>query len=489
MCDALNLNHGVLPKRNQKGLTVEHFHRFLNKSITIAAEDRCTNDILFPTGITAGYALNSATIDGTDILRSIPAIGRELHFPIDINLSTLLKLAHNSGQAALDYLKLSESSRHFSSSILKILIEDRRTAHVERIINNRNVVVLEPGDIVMARTAIQSNKQKERVAKLCYAVRGPYQIIPTTSHGSYFVRKLYRLDSPELKFMVYDFYPLPLSLKPCEPIDTTDTRYLNQSHTPITNRLMKALHIELYNEKWFYKPLHTSILPFRYHHRTLDISTKSVSLFPTVVDLHNDTNTCHPTPLAEAIKDTFSSPPSPLILHASLDKTDCLFFIHYLPVDTVKPRWFLIQVNHIETAILKMNSSTTGDYHVTFLSRHPDDNHLCDDVARLWPECHEYLLDGDNVPVYGSRILFKSNCKPNLAKYMLWTDSVHLTDSSCFIHSHFNFDSRSDVISAKQFVVLRHLEFLLAFYIALGIVPSLFPPLLQQNRGSEGKNK
>ena len=54
MCDDLNLNHDVLAKRNHKGLTVEHFHRFLNKSITIAAEDRGTNDMFFlPTSLQA----------------------------------------------------------------------------------------------------------------------------------------------------------------------------------------------------------------------------------------------------------------------------------------------------------------------------------------------------------------------------------------------------------------------------------------------------
>ena len=154
MCDALNLNYDVLAKRNHKSLTVDYFHRFLNKSVTVAAEDRGTNNFFVPAGIAAGYAWNSAPIDGTNILRSIPAIGRKFHFPLDINLSALTKLAHNSSQAALNYLKQIDSSRHLSSSILKILIEDRRTAHAECINNNRNVVVLEPGDIVMARTAI-----------------------------------------------------------------------------------------------------------------------------------------------------------------------------------------------------------------------------------------------------------------------------------------------------------------------------------------------
>ena len=56
MCDTLNLNYDVFAKRNHKGLTAEQFHRFLNKSITIDAEDRGTNDAFVPAGIAAGYA-------------------------------------------------------------------------------------------------------------------------------------------------------------------------------------------------------------------------------------------------------------------------------------------------------------------------------------------------------------------------------------------------------------------------------------------------
>ena len=75
MCDALNMNHDVLEKRNYKGLTVEQFHRFLNKSVTISAQNRGTNDMFVPAGIATVYAWNSAPIDGTDILHIIPAIG------------------------------------------------------------------------------------------------------------------------------------------------------------------------------------------------------------------------------------------------------------------------------------------------------------------------------------------------------------------------------------------------------------------------------
>ena len=55
-------------------------------------------------------------------------------------------------------------------------------------------------------------------------------------------------DSPTLKFTAVDIYILPPSLKPCEPVDSSDTRYLNQSYSPIVNPLGKPLNIELYNE-------------------------------------------------------------------------------------------------------------------------------------------------------------------------------------------------------------------------------------------------
>ena len=71
-----------------------------------------------------------------------------------------------------------------------------------------------------------------------------------------------------------------------------------------------------------------------------------------------------------------------------------------------------------------------GNYHITFLSRHPNDAHLCDDAARWWPKWYKYSLNDENIPIYGSRILFKQNRKSAQTKYMLWTDSVHLTDSS-----------------------------------------------------------
>ena len=77
-----------------------------------------------------------------------------------------------------------------------------------------------------------------------------------------------------------------------------------------------------------------------------------------------------------------------------------------------------------------MNSRTTGNYHVTFVSRHTSDNHLCDDTSYWWPLWYEYVIDKNDIPVYRSRIVLGPNRKLNIKKYIIWTDSVHLTDSS-----------------------------------------------------------
>ena len=44
---------------------------------------------------------------------------------------------------------------------------------------------------------------------------------------------------------------------------------------------------------------------------------------------------------------------------------------------------------------------------------------------------------------------FSPKRKVHLTKYILWTDSVHLTDTFCFLHGPFNFDSQSDIISTS----------------------------------------
>ena len=86
---------------------------FFIKVVTIAASDRGIFDCFVEAGISAGYAKNSASIDGTDIIRSIPAIGRELRFPLDIILTMLPKLTDNRANSVVEYLRLTDKDRIF----------------------------------------------------------------------------------------------------------------------------------------------------------------------------------------------------------------------------------------------------------------------------------------------------------------------------------------------------------------------------------------
>ena len=118
MYKALDLNYEILAKCNHKGLTIEHFHRFLNKAVIIAMKDRQSNDVFVPAGIVAGFEWNSAPIGGTSISRSTIAVGRELRISIDINFSALPKLTQNNAQPTIDYFGLTDCNRRISSSFL-----------------------------------------------------------------------------------------------------------------------------------------------------------------------------------------------------------------------------------------------------------------------------------------------------------------------------------------------------------------------------------
>ena len=151
----------------------------------------------------------------------------------------------------------------------------------------------------MARTVIQSNISKNKIVKLSYSVRGLYQIVRRTVFCSYYVRKLHKPDRPELNFVAYDIYLFPLSLKPSKPVDTIDTRYLNQTHAPLAHLLKNALYIQLYNEKLFTKPIPTSAPAITYQYDTLQLSEDSSLIFPSMLDYHKETKTYPPKTLLE----------------------------------------------------------------------------------------------------------------------------------------------------------------------------------------------
>ena len=79
--------------------------------------------------------------------------------------------------------------------------------------------------------------------------------------------------------------------------------------------------------------------------------------------------------------------------------------------------------------------------------------------------------------IYGAQILFGPTRETNDKKYILWKDSIHLTNSWCYIHGIFNFDSRSDIIKPKTYITLNYWKLPLTTCSTLGIVLSIISTL------------
>ena len=97
MCTALKINFWPLARGNHKGLLVERYHSYLNKTQIISGQDRGTHLSIVQNSKTSQYAWNSVPIDNTDVPRILAAVGHELQFPFDIELSCIPNLSNAKG--------------------------------------------------------------------------------------------------------------------------------------------------------------------------------------------------------------------------------------------------------------------------------------------------------------------------------------------------------------------------------------------------------
>ena len=76
--------------------------------------------------------------------------------------------------------------------------------------------------------------------KFFYLVTDQFHIVRHTGLEGSFVQRIYNLHSSELKYMADNFYTLPPSYLPCDPVDGCDTCYLKYSHKTIINPIKKS---------------------------------------------------------------------------------------------------------------------------------------------------------------------------------------------------------------------------------------------------------
>ena len=85
--DILHIPKEMASPENHRRIRNERFHRVLNKAQAINTADFDDFFLWYEGVLFATYAWNAAPSDGTNIPRSLAAIGREFPFPIDLRLS------------------------------------------------------------------------------------------------------------------------------------------------------------------------------------------------------------------------------------------------------------------------------------------------------------------------------------------------------------------------------------------------------------------
>jgi hypothetical protein len=479
VCSILNIEIHVAARGNHKAVGVEHFHRFLNKAVGIAANDRGTNTIFVEASHTAAYAWNSSPIDGTDIIRSIPAVGRPFRFPFDLSISPVPTPTSDQASDVHAFLRLASPTTQFAEQVLRLLTEERRAIHRERANESRNIVTFAVGDLVMARVQVNSDAASGTVAKLAYRKRGPYEIVESTGFGAYLVRRHGHPTGPLLKYPTQALSPLPPAVLPCTPIDTPDFRYLNHSHAPLPNPLLKPFQIQMYNNMWFNSSLSTDHPPLFKFRDIDDTDTAPLSSSTPAPRVSIPADAAIPVCPSDDPPTPATPTTGPHLFDAITASSDRLFFVSYRPEGTLRPRWYLVQIDVPQSFIASPDCDSTGRYYCHFLGCHPDDVSLPDPPRRWWLLWHRFTTTAADDIEFGDRVLFNPATTPDPDSYIAWADVLPLLDPAVCLLGPFAFTDPSSNPPGRTSSFRQMLPFSLwASLTALCLTRGILPPVL-----------
>ena len=265
LCGAIGIPHYTVSKGNHKAIICERFHRYLNKVQKIhAANCETFQDFMYGT-IFAVYAWNSAPVDGTNVVRSYAAIGREFPFPIDFERDPIIPRDHEAqGQQALEHIDSAFPLWRQQQAILKILVKDRREHHRRLKNDGRNMKEFNPGDLVVVKKQVQTTQEKGP-AKARMQARGPYRILEQIKPGTYKIQRLPGIQGAGRRGRVMKessarLTKIPSTLVLHKPAAGVDTRLATYRHAMVDNPLENILGL---NEPGRYRQV-AAEQPFAY---------------------------------------------------------------------------------------------------------------------------------------------------------------------------------------------------------------------------------
>jgi hypothetical protein len=148
--DLLQINCHVLSGANHNPMLVERVNRYLTKGLKIMCNERDSVRIANEAILLLLYVWNSCPVPGTDISRSLVAVGREFAFPIDYSSGKHWELT-SSPSTVVTYSKNLATRLSACREVAELLVKEQRAYHHELINARRpNPRIYYIGDIVFA---------------------------------------------------------------------------------------------------------------------------------------------------------------------------------------------------------------------------------------------------------------------------------------------------------------------------------------------------
>ena len=512
-CNVLMIKYHLVTKGNHKAIQVERFHRFLNKVEQIHTAECATMDDWLKGVAFATYAWNAAPVDGTDVVRSYAATGREFPFPVEIAAeATTPTNSNSSGHEVLKYVEGAFPLLFKQQEVLRILNEDRRQHH--RDLKNKLLAGshnFEVGDLCIVQVQQQSDQEKGP-AKLRIKARGPYRVLEKLSENTYWIQRLpFSQDASGGPYKPYKESAARMTLLPSTlvihmHVDGPDSRFATADNPYSVAPLQHVLGAPMFgafkkannSAKYAFDNIKSlwdeTILPANEEDEVSVTEDEAIQLpetpttpkqpikAPKQVTFDEDTDfQDKPRPTRKRRREPdgestiapewqqlveqgktasprLTAPKKKLSnwvkdLKKSADK---LLFIEYQFKGTATPKWYLVIADvhegHDYDAI-----NETGELDVTFLIRHVKDSaSLTQRCCRYWPQVNEYNKKtgtyGKIVPMRPDRA--KKHINAANGKLILYQDRIQVPRD--VLHGPFDFSR--DGQSGKNLYRVRDKE-------------------------------
>ncbi len=128
LLDLLKINCHVLSGGNHNPMLVERINRYLNKGLKIMVNKQDSPCIALEAILLLIYTWNSCPVPGTNISRSLVAVGREFQFSIDFSSGKHIELMSAPG-AVISYSCKLATHLNACHQIASILVEEHQCWH------------------------------------------------------------------------------------------------------------------------------------------------------------------------------------------------------------------------------------------------------------------------------------------------------------------------------------------------------------------------